>query len=157
MHFLGETQSAILDSGSLLVSSQEDLGHGNILLFPFSWEIHLLYQIKCLVHSKLLPHGGGFGKLPLPTSQRYTESCGQAQGLVNHHSTLGQQDRDAEEGNNATESWDLLTALHVQVEKIEIGKFAPAALIKHQDLTFFFFLMTAPRYIGPTRLLCVIV
>lgn len=36
MHFLGETQSAILGSGSSLVSSQEDYRNGNILLFPFS-------------------------------------------------------------------------------------------------------------------------
>lgn len=36
MHFLGETQSAILDSGSSSLSSQEDYRNGNILLFPFS-------------------------------------------------------------------------------------------------------------------------
>ena len=73
MHFLGKTQSAILDSGSSLVSSQKDCRHSYIVLFTFSWTMHLLYQIKCLrvlVHSKLSYHREGIEKA---ASSHFTE------------------------------------------------------------------------------------
>lgn len=56
---------------------------------------------------------------------------------------LGQPEGVAEQGNNATESGDLPTALllfpslQLQVEKLEMGPFEPTALIKGQDLPIF--------------------
>lgn len=81
----------------------------------------------------------GLRKPPLPTLRRWTDSCGQAQGFSKDHSVLGPQGEDAEEGNNAAESWDLLTVLrlfplpHAKVEKLELDKFAPAALTRSQE------------------------